>query len=137
MRQSEVRYREEGFELRCSYCLMWWPLDLECWYPAHGLRRCKSCWREYKAAREAGLRRDEIMRDLRNTANRLKYRANRERYLVKNREWRAANREKVAAYNKAYRERNREELNAKVRDYYKDAREVILLKKRQKYRDAA
>ena len=133
MSHIPVRHRDGDFQLRCEYCREWWPLDLEFWYPTNGLRRCKSCTSEYKKLKERGRRNDEAVRALKNTKARMKYAANRESYLAKNRAWRAANKERISAYNKAWRERHREKTRTSSAAYYEECRDVILAKKRQKY----
>lgn len=135
MSHIPVRYRDGDFQLRCEYCREWWPLDLEFWYPIGGLRRCKSCAREYKRLKESGRRSDEAVRALKNTRSRMKYAQNRDYHLAKNRAWRAANKDRIREYNKAWRERNRARHIASSRAYYEECRDVILMKKRAKYRD--
>lgn len=98
-----VRYREEGWEGQCFYCREWWPLDLSCWQPKNGLRRCRACWREYSRGKEAGRRAIDSIREMKLSRGRLAYRLNREERLAYNRRWKAANRERVAEYNRRYR----------------------------------
>lgn len=41
-----VRYVEDRWEGRCEECTDWWPLELDFWWPRHGLRKCRACIRE-------------------------------------------------------------------------------------------
>ena len=105
MTHSNVRWRETGFEMRCESCGSWWSLDLDCWMPKSGMKRCRACWREYFRLKEAGRSLVEANRELKLMNGRIAYRLNREERLAYNRRWKADNRERVAAYNRAYRAR--------------------------------
>lgn len=128
-----VRWRD-GYEMRCSTCLEWWPLDGESWIPKQGMARCLACWRAYKAAKQRGYTAEDATKAARNDAQRARYHANRRHYNEQSRAWRARNREKVAAYNAKYRAEHREETLARSRAYYAEARPVILAKKRAAHR---
>jgi len=130
---AAVRWTPDGYEMRCSLCREWWPLDADHWQPRHGMRRCLSCQRAYKAAKMAGYREDAAVREARLERSRLAYRIDAPRQRARLRAWRAANREKVAEYNRRYRERHAERLRAKTRAYYAECRPVILAKKRAAY----
>jgi hypothetical protein len=110
--------RENGFEMWCFRCREWWPLDIEFWYPALGLNRCRACIAE--AARES---RDGRAPSPDQVAATKAYQAAYRRY---------ARREKHA-YAEAYRKTHRAELAAKSRAAYQKNRDAILAKKRAEY----
>jgi hypothetical protein len=106
-----VRVRDGGFEGRCDYCHEYLPLSDEFWPMKHGygLRRCRACLREYKAAKQLGY----VMsrRDLYNANVRARMAFlspdERARRNAVTRAWKAANRERIAAYNLMYRQRRK------------------------------
>ena len=105
---TQVRYRADvGFEARCTYCKDWWPLDLDHWYPKHGLRRCKGCWAEYKKFRQREYVKADGVRVVTRFKNAMYYQANKERLRAANQVWKAANKERIAEYNREYRARKK------------------------------
>jgi hypothetical protein len=140
-----ARWRDDtGFEGKCDYCLDWWPLTLEFWYPKTGLKKCKACHLEARRLWQTGLRADEARYELVKARRRTLYADSerRARRLAATRAWKAANRDKVLAYSKAYYRRNREAMKEKARTYYDECREAVLIQKREyhnekKVREAA
>ncbi|MCC6311385.1 MAG: hypothetical protein IT345_10765 [Trueperaceae bacterium] len=96
-----VRFREDvGFEGQCDYCLEYWPIDQEFWYPKHGMRACRGCLREMKKTKLAVRRLDpekrardregsyenrELKKDMYREAQQAWYVRNRERLLAEKR----------------------------------------------------
>lgn len=58
-----VRKREGEYELKCDYCLEWWPLGPEFWTEKAGFRQCRACQTEKRAAYMASRRTDPDVRE--------------------------------------------------------------------------
>lgn len=107
-RHIDVRWRPDGFELKCLMCGEWQTLDLDHWYPKHGMVRCRACLRAYRAAWQREKRRDTAWAEGVKECRRIKYRVNRPERLAATQAWRARNRERIAAYMREYRAKHRE-----------------------------
>jgi predicted RNase H-like nuclease len=97
-----VRFREDtGFEGRCDYCLSWWPLDREFWYPVHGMRRCRACLSDLQRRKNAVRRSDPEVRAADVASVRMKRHANREQHLERRRAYYRKNRAAICAKRRA------------------------------------
>lgn len=102
-RYRGVRWRPEGFEMRCFECpsgARYWPLTTEFWNPC-GLSRCRACWLVYWRRHQARLRREDP--EFQRARERANYRKHRRVIAIKRRE---------------YYERNRPQILAKRRETY-------------------
>lgn len=92
---------EMGFEARCDSCAergvsAYWPITLEFWNPVHGLRRCRACVAEADRLRHRAIR-ARNPREVRKERDRARYLANRDFFLLKQRERDARRRAERAA----------------------------------------
>jgi len=67
---APVRYNKdtEEFEMRCESCKqknsqIFWPLTLEFWNPESGMKMCRACGKEKKAADQKARRSDPVYRE--------------------------------------------------------------------------
>ena len=102
-----VRVREDEYELKCDYCLEWWPIGDECWDKKHGWRQCRACIRERVARRIAERREDPEVR----ARDRAASKANREAKM-------AADPDYLRRTQREWYRRNAESQRAKRRERY-------------------
>lgn len=63
MSAPRVRHRADtGFEMKCSDCRDYWPLDLEFWSPEAGMVRCRACLLDRRAQLERKRARSRLVR---------------------------------------------------------------------------
>lgn len=102
-RYRGVRWREDGFEMRCDACpsgARYWPLTPEFWNVKHGLSRCAACWLVYWRRKAAAKRRANI--EAIRAHDRAKYRRNRKVYILKRRVYYEQNRERILERRRAW-----------------------------------
>lgn len=109
-----VRWREEGWELRCPHCppgMVYWPLTEEFW-DRKRMTRCRACWRTHEKARLTEAQR-EARRQYAREWNQRNPEYNRHRMAVQRRLFPT----ETAARRSAYYYNNREKVLAQQREY--------------------
>ena len=91
-----VRWRPDtGFEGKCDRCLEWWPLDRTCWFPDHGMKRCRACLSEIQSQKNKLRRLDPEKRKADVEAMRAFRRANAEHVQEQRKAYYRAHRERI------------------------------------------
>lgn len=128
----KVRVRAGTVQLQCPMCAYWWDATGANW--ANGVTTmCRHCFNELARIRQRGY--DADCREAKSLKGKLRYAANRDRYMEANRRYKADpdNRARMAVTMRAYRESHREELAEKNRAYREANRERLNAYQRERY----